>query len=98
MASPAGPPAPRAPIGPPEADNHVVYRRLLFRGYAPYAPVTALQVLRAAVSPGIIRAIRWWFENVVSDVNALNSAAHNLRRRIAAEGSRGRQWRNAPCP
>lgn len=93
MTGPTDPPAPRAPTRAPEPENHVAYRRLLFRGYVLYARVTVLQVLLTAVSPfatpGIIRAIRGWFENVATDVNALNSAAHKLRLRIAAERQAG---------
>jgi hypothetical protein len=80
---------PCAPTGAPEPENHVAYRRLLFRGYVLYARVTALQALLTLVSPfappGIIRAIHRGFANVALDVNALNITAHNLRLRIAAE-------------
>jgi len=83
------PSAPHPPIGATELENHVAYRRLLFRGYVLYARVTALQMLLAALSPfappRIIRAIHRWFANVAMDVNALNSAAHALRLRMAAE-------------
>jgi hypothetical protein len=83
------PSAPHPSIGASEPENHVVYRRLLFRGYVLYARVTALQMLLATVSPfappRIIRAIHRWFANVAMDVNALNSAAHALRLRIAAQ-------------
>jgi hypothetical protein len=89
MTSPTDLPDPRAPTCAPEPESHVAYRRLLLRGYVLYARVTALQALLAVASPvatpGIIRAIHRWFENVATDVNALNSAAHKLRTRIAAE-------------
>jgi len=77
------------PIGALDPDNHVAYRRLLFRGYVLYVRVTALQMLLAVLSPfappRIIRGIHRWFANVAMDVNALNTAAHALRLRMAAE-------------
>ena len=83
------PSAPRLPIGALDPDNHVAYRRLLFRGYVLYVRVTALQMLLAVLSPfappRIIRGIHRWFANVAMDVNALNTAAHALRLRMAAE-------------
>lgn len=89
MTSPTDPPAPRASTCAPDLENLVAYRRLLFRGYVLYARVTALQVLLAVASPfatpAVVRAIHRWFENVAADVNALNSAAHNLRLRLAAD-------------
>ena len=89
MSIPGDPPAPRISARAPEAENYLAYRRLLFRGYVLYARVTALQVLLAVVSPfatpGIIRAIRRWFEHVAADVNALNRSVRSLRQRVAAE-------------
>lgn len=86
MTSPSDPPAPGRTA---ETETYIAYRRLLVRGYVLYARVTALQVLLTVVSPfatpRIIRAIRRWFENVATDVNALNRAVRNLRLRIAAE-------------
>jgi len=83
------PSAPRPPSGRLERENHIAYRQLLFRGYVLYVRVTALQLLLAVVSPfappRIIRGIHRWFANVAMDVNALNTAAHALRLRIAAE-------------
>ncbi|HEY1930433.1 MAG TPA: hypothetical protein VGG99_00330 [Acetobacteraceae bacterium] len=85
MTRPSDPSAARSP----EMENYLAYRRLLYRGYVLYARVTALQCLLAVVSPfatpGIIRAIRRWFEHVATDVNALNRSVRSLRLRIAAE-------------
>jgi hypothetical protein len=96
------PTAPRAPTCALEPDNHVAYRRLLCRGYALYARVTALQVLLTLVSPfappGIIRAIHRRFANVALDVNALNIAAHDLRLRIAAERNARPAAAEGPLP
>jgi hypothetical protein len=92
---------PSASARSPEMENYLAYRKLLFRGYVLYARVTALQCLLAVVSPfatpGIIRAIRRWFEHVATDVNALNRAVRSLRLRIAAERhARPAMQRTAP--